>query len=505
MSSRFARILLLPAFVALVSCKPSELPESEPVQKEIIIIHTGRLLGNVFPLSLAGRDIAPLQYYHMIAGYVDSVRREAAARGATLFLIDSGDGLQGSFASNVTNSANMVEFYNRLDYDAVILGNLDALVTPEMTQELRPKILVPFVNADGQPGFQGAVTHTVLEKNGIRLALIANFHGDLAFDEKPDRFPSYYEGRIDHLVFPLRDYDRILAEIRQQNPDYIVFNWFKFESPQQTPPLVISLVNGGVNVILAHRIYSRSQARVDAWGSTSYDWPVVVSENTQRANNGYVLARVDLGVTKDGRVIATHPPRRVTMDANTLAEVGAAPDQAFAAAMEKFAPQILQSNAVLAALQQSADETQILGLYLASLIERDTGAVAVYSTQSIRAPWPSGPLTTARVYEAVPWTTPTVRVRLTPEQFAKIRDNPNLRFLGTPQNPEAPAIVTSAFFSTMFKRDFQLADGAITVVNTTPETQLFSEWIKNNADKIPALLAKAQTNQLASNHENSTP
>ncbi len=474
---------------SLASCKDSSsAPTAEPVEKEIIIIHTGRLLGNVFPLSLQGRDIAPLQYYHLIGGYVEAVRREAASRGASLFLIDTGDGLQGSFASKVTNCANMVEFYNALGYDAVILGNLDAPISPDMLSGLQAKLLVPFVDSDGKPGFSGAATHAVLEKNGISLAIVANFHGDLSYEEKPDRFPSYYEGNIDHFVFPLRDYDTVFQEIRSKKIDYMAFNWFKFESPKEPPPLVNKLKDQGVNLILAHRIYSRSQSRVDAWGAANYDWPIIVSENTQRANNGYVIARVDLGITKDGRVIATRPSRRITMDVNTLAEAGGSPSQAIVGLMEKFAPLIQSANKVLVHLQEPADENQILNLYLQALAERDPGSIAVYSTQSIRAPWPSGEISSARVYEAIPWITPTVRLRLTPEQLQTIRENSNLRFLGEPSDPTAPVIVTSAFFGSMFKRDLKLSPEQITVLDTTPETDLFSQWIEQNSARVQELL-----------------
>jgi len=506
MKSLQHKVLLALASITgiLTACQPA--PEEQPrkVQKEVILIHTGRMMGNVFPLSLMGRDIAPLQYYQFIAGYVEAVRRDAALRGATVFLIDSGDGLQGSFASKVTGCANMVEFYNALGYDAVILGNLDAAVRPEQLTALRAQLFVPFVTADGEPGFPGAKNHGIITKDGVSLAILANFHGELDYSQKPDQFPSYFAGDINRVVFPFRQHKQALAELKSQNPDYIVFNWFKFESPNEAPKIVSEIADAGVDLITAHRIYSRS--RIDTWASSSYNWPLPVSENTQRANNGYVIARVDFGRDENDRLLVTKAPTRITMDKNSLDTMGASPDAKVPAMMEKFAPTLLEANQTLGTLSASLDEDCILNIYLNSLTRRYPGCVALYSTQSIRAPWPSGPLTSARIFEALPWLTPTVQVRLTPEQLAALSKNENFRTLGEPSDPQSPALITSAFFGILLKREFNLPADAMTVVSDIPEADSFTEWLGQNPDALGEHFSPANSNTqneitLNTNHE----
>jgi hypothetical protein len=489
--------------IYLTGCKESA-PAPPPPQKEVILLHTGRILGNVFPLSLMGRDIAPLQYYQFLAGYVDAVRREAAQRGATVFLIDSGDGLQGSFASKITDCANMVEFYNALDYDVVILGNLDAPVRPEQLTGLRAQLFVPFVTAEGEPGFPGAKTHGIITKNGVSLAILANFHGDLDYSQKPDQFPSYYAGDINRVVFPFRKHNEALAELKALNPDYIVFNWFKFESPEAAPKIVTEIAEAGADLIAAHRIYSRS--RIDAWTAASHNWPLPVSLNTQRANNGYILARIDFARDKDGKLLVTRQPARITMDKNSLDAIQATPDAKISALMEKFAPTLLEANLTLGTLSAPVDETGILNIYLESLSRRYPGSIAMYSTQSIRAPWPSGPLTSARIFEALPWLTPTVQVRLTPEQLAALSKNENFRTLGEPSDPQSPALITSAFFGILLKREFNLPADAMTVVSDTPEADSFTEWLGQNPDALGEHFSPANSNTqneitLNTNHE----
>ena len=43
----------------------------------------------------------------------------------------------------------MVEFYNALEYDAIILGNLDAAIRPEQIHGLRAQVFVPFITPKG--------------------------------------------------------------------------------------------------------------------------------------------------------------------------------------------------------------------------------------------------------------------------------------------------------------------------------------------------------------------
>ena len=477
---RLCLVLVLCLCLGLVIGCGKSTPE--PVQKEIVVIHTGRILGNVFPLSLVGKDIAPLQYYHFIAGYVQAVRNEAASRGATVFLIDSGDGLQGSFASKVTGCANMVEFYNALEYDAIILGNLDAAIRPEQIHGLRAQVFVPFVTSEGEPAFPGAKTHGVITKNGISLAIVANFHGELEYSQKPDQFPTYYAADTNRIVLPFRQHLQALKELKATNPDYILFNWFKFESPETAPKIVSEIVESGADLIAAHRIYSRS--RIDAWTSPTYNWPIPVSVNTQRANNGYIIARIDVGRDKNGRLVVTRPPTRIPMDKNSLDAVGASPDMRVAALMEKFASALLTANQTLGILSAPMDEANILNVYLDSLCQRFPGRVALYSTQSVRAPWPSGPLTSAKIFESLPWITSTVEVQLTSEQLTQLSNNENFRTRGEPLDPDAPTIVTSAYFGILLQRKFNLPPQAITQLCDIPESDSFTQWIRENPQAL---------------------
>jgi 2',3'-cyclic-nucleotide 2'-phosphodiesterase (5'-nucleotidase family) len=92
-------------------------PRSESVS--LIILQTGCLHGNIYPVSL--NHAAPRQSYQYISAYVSSVREEAAKTGAEVVLFDLGNSLCGSFASEILDSENVAAFFNKVGYDAIIL------------------------------------------------------------------------------------------------------------------------------------------------------------------------------------------------------------------------------------------------------------------------------------------------------------------------------------------------------------------------------------------------
>ena len=57
------------------------------------------------------------------ARYIDRVRKEAAANGEGVLLLDAGDLFQGTRLGEMDDGASIIKFMNDLDYDAVAIGN----------------------------------------------------------------------------------------------------------------------------------------------------------------------------------------------------------------------------------------------------------------------------------------------------------------------------------------------------------------------------------------------
>lgn len=372
--------------------------------ERLIVLQTGRMCGNVYPAELRG--ISPLQHYPYLAGYVRQVRAEAAASGARVLLVDSGDSLGGSFASHATDGANVAALFNHLGYDAVFLGNLDANLDPAVFHNLHMPVLVPFANAAGLPPLPGARFAAAVPDGADAKAIVAaNFYGDTPPASAPHRFPLWF-GDTRQRVSPVRDYAPLLSPLRQRHPGVpVLFHWMKFEAPEAPPAWAATLRGLGVDALLAHRIYNSSTP--DTWGTRDYQsWPLPVSENILRQNGGFTVARLDL-VRRNGRWTAPGPHRLIQLTADT-----APADPSVVAAISPFAEAIRSADLTLASLPRGLSAPQLQQVVV-NVLARATGADAVlYSPSSIRSGLDAGTLTANRLFAALPWTAPVAVVEV---------------------------------------------------------------------------------------------
>ena len=171
MNCMFCRsITLLSCAMMLFSC------DRRSESGGLIILQTGCLHGNLYPVSLS--HAVPRQSYQYISAYVNSVRAEAAKTGAVVVLIDSGNSLSGSFASELLDSANVITFFNKVGYDAIILGNQDIQLSMKSLSEVQAPILNPF--RWELPNYSRTVrtNSIVLKKGRLEIRLFAVFCPD---------------------------------------------------------------------------------------------------------------------------------------------------------------------------------------------------------------------------------------------------------------------------------------------------------------------------------------
>src|SRR5271165_5832303 len=162
-------VALLGWVVVLSGCEPRS-------ERSLIILQTGCLHGNIYPVSL--NHAAPRQSYQYISAYVNSVREEAAKTGAEVVLLDLGNSLCGSFASEILDSENVATFFNKVGYDAIILGNQDILLPMKSLSDVRVPMLNPFrlERSDYPPAVRS--DSIVLKKGRLEVRLFAVFCPD---------------------------------------------------------------------------------------------------------------------------------------------------------------------------------------------------------------------------------------------------------------------------------------------------------------------------------------
>ena len=422
----FRRLVSLFAALLAVGCSPP--PAETP---DVIILHSGRMRGNVYPLSL--ESISALQHYQYLAGYVREVRQEAAKTGTRVLLVDLGDSLTGSFASEVTDSANMVTFFNDTGYDAVVLSNLDHAIPPTALSQLKARVLNPFQDASGRPATEGTHIGARLDLDGLPVFLLANFYGDTNSRDFPDRFPASF-GTTSGEVTPVREYRKTLAELGHQPGEGLtLLSWMKFESPSKPPERFLrQLRDDGVDAILAHRIYGGNQK--DVWSASGFtDWSPPVSLNILRNNGGFALARLDLKRNGNGWKVLRHDV--IPMTANT-----APADPTVVEAIARYAAPIEAADATITRLPGPVEPETILKIYMGALATEPGTDAVLYSLQSIRTGWTSGELRASQVFNSLPWTTPVVQLPLTADQITAVSADFNLTVLQ--KDPPADGMVT---------------------------------------------------------------
>lgn len=458
----------LAAVLALGAC--SRPAEPKP---EVILLHSGRMRGNVYPLSL--QNISPLQHYQFLAGYVRAVREEAAKSGAKVFLVDLGDSLGGSFASHVTGSRNMVTFFNEAGYDAVMLSNLDADVPEEALAALKAKVLSPFLGPDGQAAVEGTSAGGKWDLGGLPVYLLANFYGDTDPAAAPGRFPEKF-GPHAGGVAPVRDYPAVLQALGSRPAGALtLLAWMKFEPSEQVPEEFLRMLRENrIDAILAHRIYGSNER--EAWQASGFvDWNPPVSLNILRNNAGFVLARMDMARVDGGWRVLRH--ELVPMTAN------AAPaDGAVVAAVEAFSGAIRAADAPLGALAEPAGPEKILEIYMGALASvPETDAVA-YSADSIRSDWPAGELRASTVFNSLPWTSGLFRITLDRARLDELGAMGSLRVAVAPVEAGGESgtvrLTTSQFFASLITRRLNLPPEAVEALPETSEFDFFVAYLQ---------------------------
>lgn len=466
----FARIttLVVLAVLGLASCSKPAAPKPD-----VILLHSGRIRGNVYPLGL--QNISPLQYYPYLAGYIRKVREEAKATGAQVFVVDLGDSMGGSFAAHVTGSQNMTSFFNAAGYDAIMLSNLDASVPEAAIQGLQCKVLSPFLGPAGAAPLPPAGAR--LEKAATTVFLLSNFYGDTDPATRPGRFPASF-GPFKEGVNPVRDYTEVLKSLGPK-PDrsLTVFGWMKFEPSDQPPEALLeNLRKLGVDAVLAHRIYGNKER--EAWQANGFvDWKPPVSLNILRNNGGFAIARLDLVRSGSGWRVMHH--ELVPMTANNTPA-----DENVAAAVEKFSGEIRAADSPLSELTAPVGVDRILDIYMAALATiPGTGAVA-YSAESIRSDWGAGTLRASQVFNSLPWNTGLVQISLSPEQLQSLAAAKILR-IAKRTTCEGPVLLTtSKFFGHLIAKQPGMENVEVIELPQPSEFDFFLGYLKANPGAI---------------------
>ena len=108
------------------------------------------------------------------ATYVKKIREEARLRGDYVIVLSGGDINTGAPESNLFKAKPDIEAMNEIGYEAMVLGNHEFDITPEMLKEQQKMAKFEFIaanikNADGTDAFKPYITKTFGDK---KIAII---------------------------------------------------------------------------------------------------------------------------------------------------------------------------------------------------------------------------------------------------------------------------------------------------------------------------------------------
>ncbi|MDQ7778682.1 MAG: bifunctional UDP-sugar hydrolase/5'-nucleotidase [Planctomycetota bacterium] len=209
---------LLLALLGLIGCQPAA--HADDIR--VTILHTNDLHGQVYPVEKSTKDEKTfIGGFSAVALKIRSLRAEAEKAGAEVILVDAGDFFQGTPEGNTPPGELVVEFFNLLRYDYVVLGNHEFDFGESAVRKYTSLAKFPFLGAniiDRKTGVTPDYVkpYAVREVKGLKIAFIGLTHPEMSSLVLPK-----IETGLD---FPLEDVTlkKVLAEKPVAEADFVV-------------------------------------------------------------------------------------------------------------------------------------------------------------------------------------------------------------------------------------------------------------------------------------------
>jgi 2',3'-cyclic-nucleotide 2'-phosphodiesterase (5'-nucleotidase family) len=377
------------------------------------------------------------------AGYLASLRRARARDGGAVILVDAGDLLHGTLASNAVEGEVVIRAYNALGYSAAAIGNHELDFGPAALRARARQAKFPFLaanlaNGDGTALRWPNVHPSVLiEQGGVKVGIVGVTLPALARASAPDTVgdlrlsPSGEAIAVEAARLRGRGAAVVVAAAHEgghcadlQAPDDLTScqdDSPVFELARALPPgLVDVIVAGHTHRAVAHRVNG-----------------VAIIESYAR---GRAFGRVDLIVNRGrgGVVARIFPPQAICRPGSDQpAPRPCRPAVYEGAPVEPVPEMVALVETALRRVRSRSDESlgvattrpirrahareSALGNLFADLLLATTpgGDVAVVGPASVRADLPRGALTYGTLHRALPFDSRAATLTMTAGDLAR--------------------------------------------------------------------------------------
>jgi 5'-nucleotidase/UDP-sugar diphosphatase len=382
--------------------------------RTISIFHTTDLHGRILPTSTYEGldDVGGLA---RCATCIRQWRRESPHS----LTVDMGDVVQGTAVSIQSHGRLMIELFNRLGYDAWVLGNHDFDWGPERLEQLlaasQPEVLTANIVRAGKPA--GAMTDawakvqpwTMREVGGFRIALVGLITPGLESWLAPETLAGVVP------LDPIASLQAAVAAARADRADAVVvmghMGW-RFNDDYANP--VAALLRGvqGVDVYLAGHSHQNKPA-----------WMLHGALCSQASYFGIHCGRVDLTFDLDSRRLVDRRVFTLLMDDRFAADPVvlelARPD--LARSEEQLARRVATVTRDLGGKGRNSRLVQLLCESFAAAVARQGMPVdGVFHGSFATGTLPAGPVTVADCWRILPYENRLVVAELTAAEIAAV-------------------------------------------------------------------------------------
>lgn len=399
---KISRRLNWPVFLFLFVFLSGSAFSAETPIISLKIIHINDLHGHIQPEA----DKAAPGMMSGGAVYLGAmVLREKAADPEGWILLAAGDMFQGTPVSNVFRGKPVTEIMNYLGFDAMVLGNHEFDWGQETLQEITKRSAFPVLGANillpgGKP-LPGTRKYIILERKGLKIAVIGIITPDTALTTKPEN--------VKGLSFtePERVLPGLIREAREKGAALvIVLSHCGLERDRKIAALV-----AGIDVIVGGHSHTAIE-------------PPCLAGNTiivQAGWAGKYLGVLDIQYDAQSGKISGYTAKGELKP--VVEEKGLSPDAKIEKIIESFDKQIrgefsrIVGETSVELTRSYVEESNLGDLICDAIREAAAADIAFQNSGGIRADIPRGKITLNQVFQVLPFDNQLISMDLTGRQI----------------------------------------------------------------------------------------
>ncbi len=408
MVTRKVLVLIGIICISLIAFLPSVSSAGETNEQEVIDI----LTVNDFHGALSENGKNP-----GMAKLAAFLREEVAKNPTGTIIISAGDMFQGTPESNMLYGKPVVEAMNELTFAAMAIGNHEFDWGIQVLKERIAQSNFPYLAANIVDKTTGQVAsfvkpYTVVEKSGIKIAIIGLATPETAYKTNPKYSKNYI------FTDPAKTVNQLIPELKQQGADIIIVlshlgSEMDMLSQQVTGEAAdLAQQVDGINAIISGHSHRKVSGAVNSI-------PIV-----QAAYNGRAVGKLSFTFTKSDRKVVSAEGEVIELSANTLVA-----DKAVQEIVDKVQQEVapVKDKVIGYATHRLEHEKfthSVLGQWVTDTMRHKANAdIAFENGGGLRASIPAGTITLGNLYQVVPFDNTLVTVELTGKQVLAVLEH----------------------------------------------------------------------------------